>query len=63
MKNQYFIFMLLAVIGTMSFAQQQTSIEEITASPNRFNHEEVIFEGFVTRYVAGTATTSSYYEV
>lgn len=63
MKNQYLIFLLFAMIGTLAFAQQQTSIEEITASPNRFNHEEVIFEGFVTRYVAGTATTSSYYEV
>lgn len=53
--------MLLSTIAV--FGQRQTSIEEINANPALFNHEEVTFKGFVTRYVAGTATTSSYYEL
>jgi hypothetical protein len=60
-KNYTLLFALL--FGFTAIHGQQTTIENITTNPGRFNHERVVIEGFVTKYVAGTATTSSYYEL
>lgn len=56
----FFIALLFTLPAAMA---NRTSVESIVNFPGRYEHEHVVFEGHIMRYVAGTPTTSSYYEI
>jgi hypothetical protein len=63
MKKLLFSALIVVFNIQFCFGQSVVAIEDITSNPGSFHHERVVFEGFITRYVAGTASTSSYYEI
>lgn len=63
MKKQFLSFLTILFATAFAISQEKITIEQLSSDPVRFHHEEVMFEGHITRYVAGTATTSSYYEI
>lgn len=63
MKKKVFLLFGFMSLLIVSWAAQVTTIEYISDYYQNLEHEEVIFEGFIERYVVGTATTSSYYEI
>ena len=63
MKKKAFTIILCMLVIPAVMSQDLTTIEILSTRYNSFNHEEVVFEGYIERYVAGSATTSSYYEI
>ncbi|MFW5835538.1 MAG: InlB B-repeat-containing protein [bacterium] len=63
MKKKAFLLFGFMSLMMVSWAAQVTTIEYILAHYQSIEHEEVIFEGFIEKYVVGTASTSSYYEI
>lgn len=63
MKRHVITFIISLLLAPMLIGQELTTIEILSSQFNRFNHEEVMFEGYIERYVAGTPTSSSYYEI
>ncbi len=59
-KTIVFPFVLFMMLYSVQ-AQETTTIEEITSNPGRYHHQSVRFEGYVQRYVASSAATTSFY--
>lgn len=62
MKNVLLIFAALLMLFA-GCNQTTTTIENIRNNHDDYNHERVVIEGIAQRYVEGTSTTSSYYEL
>lgn len=62
MKKTYLFFIAFLFMLPAAMANR-TTVESIVNFPGRYEHERVVFEGHIMRYVAGTPTTSSYYEI
>lgn len=55
------LVLFLGSIFISVHCQQETTIDKIVQNPGNFISESVIIKGIVERYVAATATTTSYY--
>ncbi len=63
MKKYYTPFLLILFTSLIAFGQTETTIESIRQATDRHIGENVVFEGFVTRYVDGPTVTTSFYEM